>query len=350
MDGALEKLQFGLSNLRAYLTGQELRDALLSASKGSSTTAEMQRYLDCLSGNRLGEVSVEYSASIVLLYGIWERFVEETLIDYIEHINSIVPKFGSLPKRLLDDHVDRTAELLLARHQQKYEGIVDASLLINNLATCSPDSVNFRLNAIAFAHHGQNLRMDIVNDMFSGAGLSGFTQLIKNDLRFSNYLTSIGRDQLSSKANNVVFEEVNDLASRRNEISHGEQSQILSRDIIREYMDFIQELSIAMVSVLSVDCLRLVSKFYGAEMPDVISVINRRIICFPNTPAGGIAVGDGLIAETRSGQIFASPVQRLEVNKISVASISDLSTSPFGVEVSFSAKPNWKYKLVKKPP
>ena len=344
MEAARQVLAEGLSQLEAHIHGLELRDVALARS-APDEPVEFQRYREHILQRSTSELSLEYCAAVVFLYGLWERFVESVLAAYVSALNSVVDEFAHLPQELRAQHTNLSAELLLARHHQKYAGVVEEASLVRNLNSCMRGESDYKLNTLAFAQHSQNLRIDVVTEMFARVGLPALSAQVRQSRPLSGLLEERGHVALASLSDGVAFHEINDLAARRNEVAHGETSSLLSREFMRDYARYVGIVGQTIVGVLRQQLLRVDADQNGIKMPSPIAVYNRSIVCFASVGVD-VRVGDRIVGISGRRRYHASEIQSIEVDHERRSMIDKSSSEAFAALVQFPAKLNWEYRLI----
>ena len=209
------------------------------------------------------------------------------------------------------------------------------------------------LNVLAFAQHTANFRQAVVTQTLAQCGITEITQAIKQAEPFTTFLKKqnpeLDVNMYIGKDDEVVFFRLNDLANRRNDVAHGSLAdELLSRDLLRGYIDFIEAYTEALAIVVYERTLPFMltrSFFLGAA----ITVIDNRIVCV-NLLDGEIAVGDTLIAKTpdKARPYRGGPIRELQRDRISCESITGGPGVQIGMRVEFGAKENQEFHYFKK--
>jgi HEPN superfamily RiboL-PSP-like protein len=168
MDAALLSLRQGLADLRSHLDGMEKHNQLLSMDRASvdqtHVPAAVREFYDFFLEYTTRKAVIDYSAVIILLYGLIERFVEACMTDYLRYLNDAVPSFRDLPPKLRDTHTEMSAQLILNLKLPKYNNLITKQTIIQNLSSCSRDRKGYRVNAHAYIDHPTNFRIGSIND------------------------------------------------------------------------------------------------------------------------------------------------------------------------------------------
>ena len=113
MDAALLSIRRGLMDLRGHLDGVEKHNQLLSIDRANVDTAHvpaaMREFYAFFSEYATRKAVIDYSAVIILLYGLIERFVEDCMRDYLLYLNDAVPSFNDLPEKIRNSHTEMSS-------------------------------------------------------------------------------------------------------------------------------------------------------------------------------------------------------------------------------------------------
>ncbi|PEU23148.1 hypothetical protein CN526_23065 [Bacillus wiedmannii] len=189
---------------------------------------------------RLSNKVFEYNSIIISLYGILENFIESLIKEYIQFLNDSIPKYNDLPQEIKKNHYEFSANLINNLKLPKYKDITTKELIVSNLYSCSNclGMKEYKINLDAFTHHTSNFRSQSVNEIFKNVGISNITSSILRNKNFKIYMEEEGIES------GEEFSTLNDLAERRNRISHGsEESDILDIVELIRYIKYIKKLA-----------------------------------------------------------------------------------------------------------
>lgn len=187
---------------------------------------------------RLSNKVFEYNSIIISLYGILENFIESLIKEYIQFLNDSIPKYNDLPQEIKKNHYEFSANLINNLKLPKYKDITTKELIISNLYSCSNcmGMKEYKINLDAFTHHTSNFRHQSINEIFKNVGLSNVMSSILCNKKFKTYMDEEGIES------GEEFSILNDLAERRNRISHGsEESDILDIVELTRYIKYIKK-------------------------------------------------------------------------------------------------------------
>jgi hypothetical protein len=209
-----------LDEIRAHI---EFVDNLSAQIKRNST---YKKYIRSNSKKKF-----EYKSLIISLYGLVENFTEKFVITYLENLEKEIFYYDSLNETLKKNHFNQSITLIskvLENKHQKFSKLNQNDIL-NNLNGCVSKKLPYILNTSAFTLGTGNLKHNKVKDIFA---------LI--DINLNNELQKRPRFMRISQSENV-FNPLDDLVDRRNEIAHGNTLSILDTSEIIPIVDFLEE-------------------------------------------------------------------------------------------------------------
>ncbi len=361
MKESLESFKRDMADLRHYIRGIELESRLLffpsderSISESDSLIAEIRKHYSEFATKRR---QFNYNSIIVSLYGFLEQFVESLISAYIQYLNMAVPEYDDFPEEFRKSHISLSLELIKLSDQPRYSRKISTEQIISNLHSCINKAESYRMNMTAFTRHTANFRADVIQEIFAKAGVKDISGRVRSSSAFIHYLKSKHPDR---NAEDITPSEylfyLNDLAERRNEVAHGSlPEEVLSNDLISDYIDFLKCYAEALYEVVYSEALSYMIKFLkknrGVELGKAIKI-------FPKIEVIGIllknvsmSIGDLIVAETANSKLpyLAGEIKDIRVGNVSYKEISaDSEGKEIGIRVSFKAKENQKFFLIPK--
>jgi RiboL-PSP-HEPN len=117
---SLHQFQGRVEQLRSFLDDTESINALVDSSVyGDEKYVDSPTilfHLDRLRASKINRRVQAYVTGIILLYGLFEQFIEDILAAYIEELNSIVENFADMPEKIKEGHTTLSAQLLINRN------------------------------------------------------------------------------------------------------------------------------------------------------------------------------------------------------------------------------------------
>lgn len=353
MKGNLDEFINGLEKLRDYISGVKLQNELLASNLEEREHCEIHNLIEDIKEHHMKfrtKKVFEYNTIIISLYGFFERYLEEIIKGYLNELNNIIDEFSNLPNTISENHHDLSAQLLRNIELPKYQGVISKNEIIKNLYSCiNNDEFNYKINLEAYTYHSSNFRHEEINRFFSNIGINNISHLVKQDSKFKKYMNNNYPEiNLSNTRDKIVFNKLDDLANRRNDVAHGSVGQILNLNLLLEYIDFLEVYGNALFNVLYDKILSYEVKYNSVKLNSPIKIYNNKIIILEleNTK---IAVGDKIIAERKSNypKYLYGNIKELQIDGESCQIISEEKSINIGMEINFKAKENQSFYLNK---
>jgi RiboL-PSP-HEPN len=328
------------ANSLNFISPDEVKDLVIKL--GENNVLE---HLSRLSLNSVGRRVQTYASGIILLYGLFEQYIENLVESYIDEIDSLTASFNDLPEKIIKNHLTLSAQLLVNKELDKYKDRINESDVINRMNSCLSDK-DFKLNSLAYIDHKSNFRTEQLNQFFEAVGISGICARIRKSNIFKNYITektSLPQniDNLSDK---IIFQELDDLIWRRNQIAHSWPEDTISIDEMKEKANFIQIIGESIYFVLRQSILPYVIK-NSIALPKPIVVHGDSIVCF-HLAVGTLRKGNKIAAVNSKGLYYEGEIVSMEIDGVRHDEINISSPTDLGICLNFKCKQNYKYFLL----
>lgn len=288
-----------------------------------------------------------YTSSVILLYGLFEQYVEELVIAYLLKLEQTIPNFDDMPKKIKKSHTELSAQLLLNRQLDKYHDRCNVAEVVHRMNLCIKKE-RFNLNTLAFIDHKSNFRIDSLNQFFASVGIPGISALVKKVPEFKSCIAKrFPEGGIDGMPDNVIFEDLNDLTWRRNRVGHGWPNDTLSIGMMKERVEFIKFLGRSLYKVVRQKVLPYIINYRGHALPKPIAVYNNTIVCF-HLENGSISNGDQIISRALNMRHLEGKIEELQINGIQRMEVSAPPAIDVACRVNFKAKDNWEYFLIRK--
>ena len=340
-----------IDSLRHFLDGVNQEKRLLSAPVPGPSPSPIETILQEFKAHRQNFVDkklFDYFAAIVSLYGCLENLIESIAKGYLNHLNKTIPRYEALPERIKNNHVDLSADLVKRLNSTKYQNVTDRERIVRNLHSCLPGQSSYCLNVDAYTYHSANFRYGVINDFFKQLGIDNIISEIKTKKVFIDLLDSIGIDTTVTEESNLFFY-LDDLATRRNDVAHGVPcGDILSTEMLLDYIKYINAFSQALFEVLTEHTLEFEVKFNSIIIGSAIKIINDEIICI-NLKDIEVEAGDRIFARVNHQEkYFGGEIQEIQVDHVTMPRVEASPSIDVGLKVNFKAKENQEFYLAKK--
>lgn len=180
----------------------------------------------------------DYNSIIVSLYGIVESYIEKFIESYLIVIEKNVFYYNSLNKIIIESHFKQSIFLINKISEGKYQKYnkLKKEVVLNNLNNCLEEKRLYTFNKEAFVINTGNLKHKKICDIFKSLNINLDQEIRKQkgfDLKSEN-----------------LFNKLDDLVDRRNEIAHGAISEIMDNSEIIPLIDFLENYFAAINSLL----------------------------------------------------------------------------------------------------
>jgi hypothetical protein len=342
---SLHQFQDRVEQLIAFLDDTEAISALVShpmlEDEENTGASSVWSHLVRLRSSKINRRIQTYASGIILLYGLFEQYVEDVLIAYLEEIDSTITNFDDVPDKIRQSHTNLSAQLLINRELDKYRDRCNEADIILRMHSCMHGGP-FRLNALAFTDHKSNFRIEPLNRFFELAGISGMSACIKTTAAYKEYCAAkFPNQRIDNLPDKVLFEDLDDLAWRRNVVAHGWPDDTLSIDMMKERAEFVRVLGECIYDALRQNVLPHIIKHQCHALPKPLSVFNNAIVCF-HLETGSLTKGSQIIA-ARSGGYLEGKIVSIEIDHVQQTEVTAPPSVDVACLVDFKAKHNYRY-------
>jgi len=353
MDAPLVECLKSLSEIRYQIRTLNLETELLREypiEDGSELIKKFSSLRHHLESNKSIKRQFDYRSMIVSIYGSLEQFVDSLVAEFVDAARSIVPAYSDLPEPIRKHHVEVSIELISRVQNSKYRGDESVESIISRLYSCLSGAKEFNVNSVAFANHRANYRTEIIVSLFARIGIFNILKQGRNLPSFINNVARLFPDRkLEDLHDQAVYQMIDDLADRRNDVAHGNISDTLSHEMLEPYIDLVNATAVAIHEIAVSSLFPLYSLHLGSMESKPISVFNNEIICFT---VHGITVhrGDLLIGwNQKRSQYIGGAIHEIEVNKCQVAFVDGKGAAVnAGFKVLFRPNKDYTYCVVPK--
>jgi len=199
---------------------------------------------------------LDYSAFIISLYTALERFVEDIVWSHAE-LESSKNKYSDLCEELCKKNLIQSGKLIIRRQlgKERYAGVTERNI-IENLHKCLSDETPYRLNRHAVTHHDQNLKSNVLAEMFGCIGVKNINDAVCRIEKMKDWYRveknpDSSPNELTLKT--IVEMKLKDLVDRRNQVSHAgrELNEYFDDSEMKELLLFFKAYVCALFDVLA---------------------------------------------------------------------------------------------------
>lgn len=289
-----------------------------------------------------------HQSAVVALYGAWEQFVDDIVIDTIAYRKRMCPNFSDLPPRLIEAQLLGCNDMMQKGIPPHYPHLTINSI-IATLHGCYNMPDNYDIINETFLYKNNNCKAQVLSELMSRIGIADILSAMRKTDSYTNYLQAKHGPGHNKIDVSKIFFPLDDLVSRRNEVSHGSPSQVLDIQELRELTDYVAVISKALTNAVRAS---LISELMGDRrcryLGNAIQIVRRKVICF-RLVNHRVAVGDWIVGRPVAlpEQIRASPIEEIQINGQSYPFVPKRRMGvEVGIKVDFNARPNYEYILI----
>jgi hypothetical protein len=331
---SVDALERDIAEMRAMASSIRPASDLLS----KSTNPEVKAYLSV-------RRRFDYSALMVALYASFERFFEDLLTSYITIITKH-DRYGSLPSKLTDKHLRKTAELLAKGEidQVRYPGQTHLQL-IENLFHCLSGNSPYELNHIAVTAHDRNIRYEEMGTLLKIVDLS------HDHIRQAQPLIDwycedqrITGARPASVPETVVRQRLDSFVERRNDVAHrgGNPSDRLGVEEMQGLVEFVSALAHSIFTLFVSHYLR--KRHVGAADCERLNLVEgpyqKQQIWVVDRPRSRLHVKQPAFALSSTFLVRWGRVQNLQIDGVDQTSVEPNGAGSVGVLLDFPVPRN----------
>lgn len=280
----------------------------------------------------------DYVCSIILLYGLIERFMESVAEEYLNALITRTKTVADLPQKLQTAHFELTIAQLLRTRDSRYNGKCDSVRLAESFSACisGKSPIDFVNEPLLF--HTSNFRVPIVDDFLNRIGISQASRRATQTQEFVDY-NEVQPDKKNIPADcpEAVWDLINDLVERRNQVAHGDVSAVLAPSELHPYCDLVEVYCRALAKVVRDTLAGTLATNVGVLHDCPIQVFNHSIVCINSR---GVELRPGMIlaCKAENGAWYSLLVETVQISGTTVDS------SPKGQDVAVGLKTDGRCK------
>ena len=291
----------------------------------------------------------EYKASIISLYGLLEKYVELWIKEYLNSLSNVVPEYNKIDQKIRDNHFELSLKLIntiTTRETAKYQHLTKEEVL-KKLNDCIVNPTKYQINTDAFVLLSGNLKHNKIVELFNKLNLDLNDELLKNE-ELKNEI-GLNQNTISRIEKDILYNKINDLVERRNQIAHGseEVDDILSISELEPYIQFLDKYCQAIFQTLFEELIKQESIHIFQKIENVINTYGNKVLAF-ELENYTIKVGDMLIVETKEGRFYKKPILTIELNRKEYPELIITEKTSIGVSVEPKIKDNQTFYIIKK--
>lgn len=290
----------------------------------------------------------EYKAAIISLYGLLEKYVETWIKEYLDSLSRLVPEYNQIDEKIINNHFELSLKLIntiISRESAKYQRLTKEDIL-RKLNNCIVSPTNYQINTEAFVLLSGNLKHNKIVELFKLLNLDLNDELIKNE----SLKQEIGLqpNQISRIDKDILYNKINDLVERRNQIAHGSETlDILGLSGLEPYIQFLEVYCQAIFETLFEKIIKQESIHTFQKIEKVVKIFSSKILAF-EIENYTLKVGDMVIVETAEGRSYKKPILEIQLDNMTHQELTISENTNISVRVDPKIKDNQTFYIAKK--
>jgi RiboL-PSP-HEPN len=350
---SLERFKKEINQVREYFQHIQHVDNILNYVVSSTDNEEIKVSLNRLKDHhrsfRKDKKIFEYKASIISLYGLLEKYVEIWIKEYLDSLAVLITDYNNIDEKIRNNHFELSLKLIntiAGRESAKYQHLTKEEV-VKNLNECIVNPKNYKFNTEAFVILSGNLKHKQIVKMFELVNVS-LNEELKNNQTLTQYFDSDkGITNISNIDTDILYNKINDLVERRNQIAHGSEAlDILNISELEVYIQFLETYCQAIFEILSEELIKKESIHTFQNIEKVIKIFDNKILAF-EIDNYTIKVGDILIVETTERKFLKKSILTIQLDNKSYTELTILEKKNIAISVEPNIKENQKFYIVK---
>ena len=350
---SLERFKTELNQIREYLKHIQYVNNVVAYAVLEEDNEEIKALLNSLKehdrSSKTDKRVFEYKAAIISLYGLLEKYIETWIKEYLDSLSNLVPNYNELDEKIRNNHFELSLKLIntiISRESAKYQHLTKEEVL-TKLNTCLVSPTNYQINTEAFVLLSGNLKHNKIVEIFKLLNLDLNNELIKNESL--NNEVGLQTKEITRREKDIVYNKINDLVERRNQIAHGSETldDILGISGLEPYIQFLEVYCQAIFETLFEEFIKQESIYSFQKIEKVVQIFGSKILGF-EIENYRIKVGDLLIIETAEGRFYKKPILEIQFNNITYPELTISEKMNISVRVEPKIKENQTFYIAKK--
>jgi len=352
---SLDNFKEEINQVREYFKHIQYVDDMVDCAISRNTSRQIKVSLNNLQNHyrnfRTNKKIFEYKASIISLYGLLEKYIEIWIKEYLDSLASLVTDYNDIDEKIRNNHFEFSLKLINtidSRESAKYQHITKEQVL-KKLNECIVNPTSYKLNTEAFVLFSGNLKHKQIVKLFEMINVSLNELLKKNKTLIEYFENDIGITSIANKATDILYNKINDLVERRNQIAHGSDIlvNILNISELEPYIQFLEKYCQGVFEVLYEEFLKKESIYDFQKIEKIINVYRNNILAF-EIENYTIKIGDMLIIETTEGNFYKKPILTIQLDNISYPELTITDKNNIAVSVEPRINKNQTFYILKK--
>lgn len=349
---SLNNFKKEVNQVKEYLKHIEIGDNIIAYTILETDNDQIKKILNNLKEHsnsfKRDKRIFEYKAAIISLYGLLEKYTETWIKEYLESLCRVVPDYNGIDEIIRNNHFEFSLKLIstiISRESAKYQDLIKEKVL-EKLNNCIASPTNYQINTEAFVLLSGNLKHKKIVELFKLINIDLNNELVKNENL--NKEIGLSKEKISRENKDVLYNKINDLVERRNQIAHGSETlDIFGISGLEPYIQFLEVYCQAIFEALFENFIKQESKYTFQKIEKIINIFNNKILAF-EIENYTITVGDMLIIETKESKFFKKPILTIRLDSQEYQELPISEKTKIAISVEHKIKDNQTFYIVKK--
>ena len=289
------------------------------------------------------EREFNYNSNIISLYGYFEQYIESIIEEYVSKLVVIVEQFDKNGITIKQQFYNKWEKLYNKLAYPKYAHLTEEKL-IQSLYDTKIANKNHLIPEYYF-QNGGNYKHSVLCDCFVSLGIENISQNIKFYEPLHSYFINKG---IYDQNENILYEILNDLVARRNDVAHGNYNSILDISYFKDYIDFI-EMYAKSLNALLIDNLYML-KWEGKNSPIIeINHLYHNTIVEVEVEDFVVEVGDKILVKEPDGnfpKFSIREITSIRKNDVEKNEFLTYARDTVALGLSMNIKKRSKFKIL----
>ncbi|MCC3474274.1 MULTISPECIES: MAE_28990/MAE_18760 family HEPN-like nuclease [unclassified Microcoleus] len=349
---SLERFKAEVNQIREYLKHIQYVNDVVGYAILEEDNQEIKALLNTLKEHdrsfRTDKRVFEYKAAIISLYGLLEQYVETWIKEYLDSLSRLVPEYNQIDEKIRNNHFElslKLIDILISREVAKYQHLTKEEVL-RKLNNCMFTPINYQINTEAFVLSSGNLKHNKIVDLFKLLNVDLNSELIKSESL--NKEIGLQSNQISNTEKDILYNKINDLVERRNQIAHGSETlDILGISGLEPYIKFLEVYCQTIFETLLEKFIKQESIHSFQKIEKIVNIFSSKILAF-EIENYTLKVGDMVIVETAEGRFSKKPILEIQLDSITYQELTISEKTNISVRVEPKIKDSQTFYLANK--
>jgi hypothetical protein len=243
LNARLDELEANLVFVASATTLRPRLGGVLNWQVGGEVVRLAQNYLNA-AASRPENL---YAALLVRAIAAFERFCRQLVENATVRTGVRSAQYEDLAKHIRERNVVLTGRLLASLDEPRDHLTFDPTTLAQNLASCTPGSASFRLNAAAFAAVVVSGRPLVLERALRNLDVENWRDAVGGTPGLQRLLATAG----ARATGHAVYQRLEELCRWRNIIAHaGDSEPVVNEEDLHDAIEFLRALAAALGQVV----------------------------------------------------------------------------------------------------